>query len=87
MRGGWSPLQALQAATIAPARSLGMDGEIGSLEVGKLADMVILEADPLDNIRNTERVETVVLGGRAYDAATMNEVVTGDEQRMPYWWE
>ncbi len=87
VRGGWSPLQALQAATIAPARSLGMDGEIGSLEVGKLADMVILEADPLENIRNTERVETVVLGGRAYDAATMNEVVTGAEQRMPYWWE
>ncbi|WP_338240803.1 amidohydrolase family protein [Aurantiacibacter hainanensis] len=87
VRGGMTPLEALRAATIVPARSLGMDREIGSLEVGKLADMVILAGDPLENIRNTERVETVVLGGRAYDATTMNEIVTGDEERRPYWWE
>ena len=87
VRGGMTPLEALRAATIVPARSLGMDREIGSLEVGKLADMVILEGDPLENIRNTERVDTVVLGGRAYDAQTMNEIVTGDNQRAPYWWE
>jgi imidazolonepropionase-like amidohydrolase len=87
VRGGMSPLQALQAATIVSARSLGMDGEIGSLEPGKLADLVILGADPLENIRNTERVETVVLGGRAYDAATMNETITGEAPRASYWWE
>ncbi len=87
VRGGMSPLEALQAATISPAQSLGMDKEIGSLEPGKLADMVILHGDPLENIRNTERVETVVIGGRAYDSATMNEVVTGDYTRAPYWWE
>ncbi|MBB3032612.1 amidohydrolase family protein [Alteriqipengyuania lutimaris] len=87
VRGGMSELEALQAATIVPAKSLGMDREIGSLEPGKLADLVILDGDPLENIRNTERVDTVVLGGRAYDAATMNEIVTGDAQRAPYWWE
>ncbi len=87
VRGGMSALQALQAATIAPARSLGMASEIGSLEPGKLADMVILADNPLDDIRNTERVETVVLGGRAYDAVTLDEVTTGDAQRAPYWWE
>ncbi|MXO86380.1 amidohydrolase family protein [Altererythrobacter aurantiacus] len=87
VRGGMSPLEALQAATIVPARSLGMEREIGSLEPGKLADLVILDGDPLANIRNTERVDTVVLGGRAYDAATMNEVATGDSTRQPYWWE
>lgn len=87
VRGGMSPLEALQAATIVPGRSLGMEREIGSLEVGKLADLLILAGDPLENIRNTERVETVVLGGRAYDAATMNEIVTGDARRLPYWWE
>ncbi|WP_271077308.1 amidohydrolase family protein [Aurantiacibacter sp. MUD61] len=86
-RGGMSPLQALETATIAPARSLGMASEIGSLEVGKLADLVILTGNPLENIQNTQTVETVVLGGRAYDAATLNEVVTGDRQRAPYWWE
>ncbi|GAB5349715.1 amidohydrolase family protein [Alteriqipengyuania sp. 357] len=87
VRGGMSPLEALQAATIVPARSLGMDREIGSLEPGKLADLVIIDGDPLKNIRNTERVETVVLGGRAYDTATMNEQVTGSAERAPYWWE
>ncbi|RPF71790.1 amidohydrolase family protein [Aurantiacibacter spongiae] len=87
VRGGMTPMEALQAATIVPARSLGMDREIGSLEVGKLADLVIIDGDPLDNIRNTERVETVMVGGRAYDSATMNEVVTGDGERAPYWWE
>ena len=87
VRGGMSELEALQAATIVPAQSLGMDREIGSLEPGKLADLVILDGNPLENIRNTERVETVVLGGRAYDAVTMNEVVTGNSKRAPYWWE
>ena len=86
-RGGMSPLDALETATIAAARSLGMAREIGSLEVGKLADLVILTGNPLDNIRHTETVETVVLGGRAYDAATLNEMVTGNRERLPYWWE
>ncbi|MEL7728032.1 amidohydrolase family protein [Citromicrobium bathyomarinum] len=87
VRGGMSPLEALRAATIVPAQSLGMDREIGSLEPGKLADLVIIDGDPLANIRNTERVETVVIGGRAYDATTMNETVTGDSERARYWWE
>ncbi len=87
VRGGMTPMEALRAATIVPARSLGMDREIGSLQPGKLADLVILAGDPLENIRNTECVETVVLGGRAYDAMTMNEIVTGERVRAPYWWE
>jgi len=87
VRGGMTPLQALQAATSVPARSLGMESEIGSLEPGKLADLVIIDGNPLENIRNTERVTTVVIDGRAYDALTMNEIVTGDERRAPYWWE
>ena len=86
-RGGMSELDALETATISAARSLGMDSEIGSLEVGKLADLVILTGNPLENIQNTQTVETVVLGGRAYDAETLNEVVTGDRRRAPYWWE
>ena len=86
-RGGMTPVEVLATATTSAARSLGMDSEIGSLEVGKLADLVILTGNPLDNIRNTETVETVVLGGRAYDARTLNEIVTGDTRRLPYWWE
>ncbi len=86
-KGGWTPLQALQAATVMPARTLGMDRDLGTLEAGKLADLVVLDANPLDNIRNTDKVSKVMLGGRLYDAATLNEEVTGTSRRQPYWWE
>ena len=87
VRGGMSPVEALRAGTIEPARSLGMERDIGSLEPGKLADLVILAADPSQDIRATETIEQVMLGGRLYDARTMNEVETGDRRRLPYWWE
>ena len=87
VRGGMTPIEALQAGTISPARSLGMEADIGSLEVGKLADLVVLDADPTTNIRNSEKVYRVMVGGRMYDPMTMNEVVTGDRKRAPYWWE
>jgi imidazolonepropionase-like amidohydrolase/Tol biopolymer transport system component len=86
-RGGWSPIEALRAGTIMPATSLGYAKDIGSLEVGKLADLVVLDADPTADIRNTEKVSRVMLGGRLYDAATLNEVATGTAKRKPYWWE
>ncbi|HTI31046.1 MAG TPA: amidohydrolase family protein [Sphingomonas sp.] len=87
VRGGWSPVEALRAGTIMPATSLGYAKDIGSLEPGKLADLVVLDADPTANIRNTEKVHQVMLGGRLYDAATLNEVATGNFKRQPYWWE
>ncbi|WP_379546756.1 amidohydrolase family protein [Qipengyuania sp. DSG2-2] len=86
-RGGMSPIEALRAGTIEPARSLGMDRDIGSLEVGKLADLIVLNADPSADIRNSDKIDRVMLGGRLYDARTMNEVETGDTQRRAYWWE
>lgn len=87
VRGGMTPIEALAAGTIAPARSLGMEKDIGSLEAGKLADLVVLDADPTADIRNSEKVHRVMLGGRLYDPMTMNEVVTGERRRAPYWWE
>ena len=86
-RGGMDPVQALQTATVDPAKHLGFHDDIGSLERGKLADLIILDANPLDNIRNTDKIDSVMLGGRLYDAETMNETVTGDAKRLPYWWE
>jgi imidazolonepropionase-like amidohydrolase/Tol biopolymer transport system component len=87
VRGGMSPVQALGAGTIVAARSLGMARDIGSLEAGKLADLVVLDSDPTADIRNSDKVHRVMLGGRLYDPVTMNEVVTGDRKRAPYWWE
>ena len=80
-------VEALRAGTIEPARSLGMERDIGSLEVGKLADLLVLSADPSENIRNSDKIDRVMLGGRLYDARTMNEVETGNARRLPYWWE
>ena len=70
-----------------PATSLGYAKDVGSLEAGKLADLVILDADPTHDIRNTEKIHRVMLGGHLYDPLTMNEVATGDRKRAPYWWE
>lgn len=86
-RGGMSPVEALKTGTIMPAQSLGMDRDIGSLEVGKLADLLVLAKDPSEDIRNSDTIEQVMLGGRLYDAKTMNEVATGTAKRRPYWWE
>jgi imidazolonepropionase-like amidohydrolase/Tol biopolymer transport system component len=86
-RGGMSAVEALKAGTITSAESLGMAKDIGSIEVGKLADLVILTDDPSQDIANSDNIEQVMLGGRLYDAKTLNEVGTGDAKRAPYWWE
>ncbi len=87
VRGGMTPIEALAAGTINAARSLGYDRDVGSLEVGKLADLVILDADPSANIHNSDKISKVMIGGRLYDAATLNEEITGTRKRMPYFWE
>jgi imidazolonepropionase-like amidohydrolase len=86
-RGGFSPIEALGAGTIRAARSLGYAKDVGSLEPGKLADLVVLNADPTIDIRNSDKVAQVMLGGRLYDAITLNEVSTGTRRRASYWWE
>ncbi|WP_324073750.1 MAG: amidohydrolase family protein [Erythrobacter sp.] len=86
-RGGMSSVEALKAGTITSAQSLGMAKDIGSIEAGKLADLVILSADPSKDIANSDNIEQVMLGGRLYDAKTMNETGTGTAARHPYWWE
>jgi imidazolonepropionase-like amidohydrolase/Tol biopolymer transport system component len=87
VRGGMSPVEALAAGTIESARSLGYDQDVGSIEAGKLADLVVLDADPSVDIRNSDKVAKVMIGGRLYDAGTLNEEVTGARKRLPYYWE
>jgi imidazolonepropionase-like amidohydrolase len=64
---GFSPLEALQAATLKPSVYFGKTTDLGTVEVAKVADLVILEANPLDDIRNTERIAGVVTAGRYLD--------------------
>jgi imidazolonepropionase-like amidohydrolase len=87
VRGGMTPLEALKAATVTPATALGYVKDIGTIEEGKLADLIILDANPLDDIRNTDKISEVMLNGRLYDAETMNEIVTGGRKKAKYYWE
>ncbi len=86
VRGGMSPMEALATATINPARYFGMEADIGSLEPGKLADLVVLDANPLEDIRTSDRVSMIMLDGRLYDSKTLNEVDTGDRTQRPLYW-
>jgi hypothetical protein len=80
---GMKPLQALQAATISPARVAGVAASLGSIEVGKLADLVVLTADPLLDIRHTTRIQAVVANGRLLDRAALDRLLAEAEFVQP----
>jgi imidazolonepropionase-like amidohydrolase len=86
-QGGMSNLDAIRCATINGAIYLGLDDELGSLEKGKLADLIVMDKNPLENIRNSESISMVMLNGRLYDAHTLNEIGNHPRQRLPFWWE
>ncbi len=64
-----------------------MDKEIGSLEAGKLADLLVLDANPLENIRNSESIRYTIVNGRLFDAMTMNESGNHPRVRQPFYFE
>jgi len=83
--GGMKPLEVLRAATIGSAETIGRQEEIGSLEPGKFADLVILERNPLEDIRNTLAIAQVMKNGRLYDAATLDEIWPEQKKLAPQW--
>lgn len=87
-QGGMSNMQALRCATLNGAKYLGMDKEIGSLKVGKLADLIVCDKNPLEDIKNSETVRYTMVNGRLFDCDTMNEITTkGENKRRQFYFE
>jgi hypothetical protein len=85
--GGMTPMEVLHAATIGSSNTIGRGGEFGSLEIGKFADLQILDQDPRIDIRNTLSIRDVMKNGRLYDAATLDEVWPRQQQLKPLWFQ
>ncbi len=86
-QGGMTNLEALKTATINPATYIGMGDEIGSLKEGKLADLIIMDKNPLENIQNTNSIIYTIVNGRMYDTETMNEIGNNPKVRSQFYWE
>ena len=80
------PMGALEVATIEGAKFLGADRDIGSISVGKLADLVVFNSNPLDNIRNTTDIRYVIQGGIVRDGMTLDEVWPLARPYGVRWW-
>jgi hypothetical protein len=87
VEAGLSEAQALQAATLNPARYRGMDDSLGTIEEGKLADMVLLNANPLEDISNTRAIDTVVANGRVFRRNDLDELLRGVEVYAKSTWK
>jgi hypothetical protein len=79
VKDGFTPMEALQAATINPAKFLGLEKSLGTIEKGKLADLVLLEANPLENIANTKKISAVIVNGRYLSNESLQKMLADVE--------
>jgi imidazolonepropionase-like amidohydrolase len=86
-QGGMSNYRILRTATINGAKTLGVEDQTGSLEVGKLADVIVLDENPLADIRNSNSVRYTMINGRLYESLSMNEIGNYDHPRTRFYWE
>ncbi|MBC7894692.1 MAG: PD40 domain-containing protein [Cytophagaceae bacterium] len=84
--GGMKPMDALKAATIHGAEAIGIQKHVGSVEAGKLADILVLDANPLDDIKNTNTIRYVMKNGRVYDGNTLAEIWPRQRPMPRQWW-
>ena len=86
-QGGFTPWEALRSGSYDPAIALGMDTDLGSIEVGKLADIVITDGDVLNDIRRSELISHTMINGRLYDVSDMSEMVSGKSTVEPLFFD
>jgi tetratricopeptide (TPR) repeat protein len=79
VRAGLTPVQALQTATLNPARFLGIEKDFGTIEKGKVADLVLLDANPLDDIANTKKIAAVIYGGKVFSRTQLDKMLSDME--------
>ncbi|NMH66781.1 amidohydrolase family protein [Shewanella salipaludis] len=84
-QGGMSNMEVLKTATLNPAKTFGMDHQLGSIKTGKLADLIVIDGDPLADIRVTDRVTHTMVNGKLFDAETMNQLNGDKRQRKPFY--
>lgn len=86
-QGGMSNMEVLKTATINPAITFGMEQQLGSIKTGKLADLIVIDGNPLDDIRVTDRVTYTMVNGKLYNAETMNQLNGKKTKRKPFFFE
>lgn len=87
VQGGMTPMEAIRCGTMYGAYYLGLDADIGSLEPGKLADLIVLDKNPIESIFNSESVRYVVKNGRIYDGVNMDEIGNHPRKRASLYWQ
>lgn len=85
--GGMTEYDALRVATIIGAEAIGLDQDLGTLEVGKLGDLVILNSNPLDDIKNSKDISHVMFNGRLYEGNTLDEIHPQQKKMEKLWWQ
>ena len=86
-QGGMSNMEVLKTATINPAVTFGMDHQLGSIKVGKLADLIVIDGDPLADIRTTDKVTYTMVNGKLFNSETMNQLNGDKHKRKPFFFE
>lgn len=82
---GLSPAEVLRAATLSPAEYFGLEARAGTVEAGKVADLILLHANPLDDVRNTQRIDAVLFNGNFYDRAALDRIERHVERQARSW--